>query len=180
VELKARIAAAQRRKTPTPDTTGTTQPISTAPAFREALSQVGDFDAVYKRAFENASNPVEKSGIARQYIRLYPRHAAKSQWLSTVVDLSTHFSSPSVADNQRRNKWGAYSRDVDRRRDIVRDNFSEPAHRLCEAFDEARIGLPPGWDEKLAEPCWAAAYRDPQLKRSIHRIISTHRHELQK
>ena len=141
-------------------------------SLSEALAEVGDFDAVYKSRFDEASTLAEKSRIAREFLRLHPRHAAKSQWLATVIDLTTHSSG--ATKQQRRSKWDSYP-DAKRRLTIVLTNQLS-AEEFCKAFDEARIGFPPGWEHKYGVTTWVEAYAEPKARGAIDRLISDDRH----
>jgi hypothetical protein len=88
MDLKDRIAAAHGRDRQ--KRTRPLQPPHSSAAFREALRQAGDLDSKYKSAVEKAESFAEKSRLAREFVRLYPKQAAKSEWLSTLLDIATH------------------------------------------------------------------------------------------
>ena len=167
--LSDRIAARQAGKTAATSQAPSTDVPRTARAFREALSEAGEFDSAYKTAFEEASNVAEKSRIVLEYVRLHPKHAAKSQWLPTALDIATHLAGAGA--RQRRSKWDHLSPDVPRRREIIRDNPKCSAEEYCELFDSNRIGLPPNWEEEFHTTKWKEVFKDKKGRQRIHRMI---------
>lgn len=169
MNLKDRIAARQAGTSAATSKAQSTDAPRTARAFREALSEAGEFDSAYKTAFEEAPNLAEKSRIAREYVRVHPKHAAKSQWLPTALDIGTHLTGAGA--RQRRSKWDHLSPDVPRRRKIIHDNPNCSAEEYCELFDSDRIGLPPNWEEEFHTTKWKEVFKDKKGRQRIHRMI---------
>ena len=82
----------------------------------------------------------------------------------------------STKKDHRHNKWDSYT-DARRRRMIVKSNPSLDVESLCQAFDAAQIGLPPGWEDKYKITTWVEANANQKTHRSVARIISTDRNQ---
>jgi hypothetical protein len=129
-------------------------------------------DSDYQKRYNEALGLTEKGRILTEYSAAYPEMFSKSAWVKTALADIPHLAEGGHQAKRRRNKWDSYS-DAKRRRTIVQANRELGVEDFCKAFDEARIGLPPGWDEKYNVTTWIDAYGIPKARRAMSRIIST-------
>jgi hypothetical protein len=68
--------------------------------------------------------------------------------------------------------------DILKRNSIIQGNPNCTSRELCERFDSQQIELPEKWAQYLEEVSWRSAYRNPFLRRRIHKMISNTRRQL--
>ncbi len=129
----------------------------------------------YRLSYDEARTDAERRGVLIEFNQKHHKTAIESKWFQErCAELRMTASLQPVSNPQRHSKWESYP-DAKRRRTIVQTNPNLALDDLCKAFDEARISLPPGWDDKYNATTWVEACKDEKARRAISRIISTDR-----
>jgi hypothetical protein len=138
--------------------------------------QSKDFEKELQALVSDLEN--SKASLEEQCEKLYSRLAAIDPSLahfartfgwtrSSYGHLRSHFDRGSAQLNVLKRNW------------IIETNPRLTSSELCKRFDAEEISVPLQWTEQFHEvDCWTAAYRNPKLRKRIHKMISETKRQL--
>jgi hypothetical protein len=133
----------------------------------------------YKVSYEDAGTNAKRRTILAEFSEKHHETAMQSRWFRERCEEHERLRPLHSAETPRETsaKWYESSPEVLQRRQIVLKNPGLSAKSFCKLFDNQRISLPSGWEDKFTVTTWVEAYKIGRARANIQRIISTDREQ---